>query len=234
MLITLSRQRGSSGDEIAARLARALGLTLIDRALIHDAALAAGVPDDLLHRLMYEGQRTLAGQVMDSLGGATHPSSHVAASQMTPLGGIFSPPLPPASIGLEEGVRTIGRVIREVTANGEALVLGQGGQVLLRDHPAACHVLVVAPVERRVARVAAEMGLSPAAARRAVRANDLARADYLARYHNLNWLDPTQYHLVVNTGLLTVEAAVSIIIATCGALGLHKPNLPKPEQKHVD
>jgi cytidylate kinase len=54
--------------------------------------------------------------------------------------------------------------------------------------------------------------LGKRAAENRVKADDRARADYLRRYHGVNWLDPTLYHLVVNTGCLSVEAAVELII----------------------
>jgi cytidylate kinase len=119
--------------------------------------------------------------------------------------------LQPASVGLEEGAKAVGQVIQTVADRGNMLILGQGGQILLRGRPAALHVQVLAPFDQRVARVAARDSLSNAAARQRVRANDLARADYLARYHSANWLDPLLYHLVINTGMVSVEDAVQTI-----------------------
>ncbi len=218
MIVTLSRQLGSHGDVIAARVAGALGLRLVDREHVYGAALAAGVPDDLLHRLMYEGRRTLAGQILDTLGGA--PGAHISmTTPPPPLSGIFSPVLSPASISLEEGVRNVGMVIKDIANRGNILLLGQGGQVWLRDYEGVCHVQIVAPFDQRIACVAERDGLSPAAARRKVRASDIARADYLARYHNLNWLDPLLYHLVINTGRASVEAAVSLIVQAAQIFG---------------
>ena len=49
MIVTISRQMGSGGDEIAAAVAARLDLQIVDRELVHAAALAAGVPADLLN-----------------------------------------------------------------------------------------------------------------------------------------------------------------------------------------
>ena len=98
MIITLSRQLGSGGDAIAARVAAALGLTLVDREYVYQAALAAGVPADLLQKLMYEGQRSLAAEIMDSLGGRPAEAENLCSRQAPPpLLGIFAPMLPPAA-----------------------------------------------------------------------------------------------------------------------------------------
>lgn len=217
MIITLSRQLGSGGDTIAARVAAALGLRLVDRAIIHRAAIAAGVPEVILQQLTYDAQRSLAAEILSSLGG-TLPGATGTGPPPNPLGGIFAPMLPPISISLEEGVRTLGLVIKDIAAQGNVLVLGQGSQVWLRDYQGACHVQVIAPFELRVARVAEREKLSPAAARRRVRSSDQARADYLARYHNVNWLDPLLYHLVINTGQTPLEVGVALIVNAAQAM----------------
>jgi cytidylate kinase len=51
------------------------------------------------------------------------------------------------------------------------------------------------------------------AAQSRVRASDRARFDYLRRYHDADWLDPTLYHLVLNTGRMSIAAAADLIIA---------------------
>jgi Cytidylate kinase-like family len=212
MIVTISRQLGSEGDLIAARVAAALGLLLVDREYICKAALAAGLPAALLQNLMYEGQHSLAGQIMDSLGSTPSELTDRPAPSPGPLEGIFTPMLAPSSINLEDGVRSIGRIITEVARQDDVLVLGQGGQVWLSDRKDACHVQVVAPYNLRIERVATRENLSRAAGRRRVRASDQARAEYLARYHGVNWLDPLLYHYVINTGRTSADIAASLII----------------------
>ena len=218
MIVTLSRQAGCGGDLIAARVAAALGVVLVDRSYIYAAALTAGVPEDLLHKLMYEGERSLAAHIMDTLTG--RPASlSLHTSPAHPLSGIFAPMLQMPSITQEEGVHTVGLVIKGVASRENVLVLGQGAQHVLRGDPGVCHVLVVAPYDVRVQRVADAEKVTVAVARRRVRASDLARDEYLARYHGVNWLDPYQYHLVINTGQTSVDVAVSLIVHAAQEIG---------------
>jgi cytidylate kinase len=212
MIITLSRQMGSYGDEIASQVASELGLLLADRDLIRTAALAVGVAPELLNRLMYEDQRSLTTEMLESLSSAPRQISGLGAVAPSPLGAIFAPILLPASVGLEEGVKAIGAMLRAVADRGNVLFLGQGSQVWLRDHPAALHVQVVAPLEQRAAMIAEQAKVSRSVALRRVRACDSARADYLARYHEANWLDPLLYHLVINTGQMPITDAVATLV----------------------
>lgn len=212
MIVTISRQLGSQGDLIAARVAAALGLLLVDREVTCKAALAAGMPAALLQKLMYEGQHSLAGQIMDSLGSTPPDPNERSVPSPGPLEGIFTPMLTPSGISLEDGVKTIGRIITDLASRGDVLVLGQGGQSWLRGRKNACHVQIIAPYDLRIERVAARENVSRATARRRVRTTDQARAEYLARYHGVNWLDPLLYDYVINTGRRPADAAVALII----------------------
>ncbi len=211
MIVTLSRQLGSEGELIAQRVASALGLEVVDRDFVHTAALAAGIDDDLLHQLMYEGQRTVASEILQSLRTPRSPSAS-AVSASSPLLGVFAPMASAAATNLEDAAQAVGQVIKKIAARDNVLILGQGGRALLQGERHVCHVLVLAPFEVRVARVAKSEKLTLAQARRTVRVSDQARSEYLARYHNSRWIDPLLYHLVINTGVTPFEGAASLIV----------------------
>ena len=109
-------------------------------------------------------------------------------------------------------------VIRGLAQEGNVLIMGRGGQVVLRKHPSALHVQIVAPLAHRVQVVMASQGLSKREAQSRVRASDRARSDYLRRYYDVDWLDPTLYHLIINTGRIPISTAVELIIAAQQAL----------------
>lgn len=50
-----------------------------------------------------------------------------------------------------------------------------------------------------------------------VRASDRSRFDYVRRYHNVDWLDPTLYHLTINSSRASLATAVDLIITTAKA-----------------
>lgn len=228
-VITFSRQLGSHGEDIAVRVARALDLRLIDAGTINQAAQRAGVPRVALAELEHEGERGLANQVLkalrtmpllrstssssESVADEREPTYWGFSSVTIPFTGLFSPTVPPISASLEGYVRMVGLVIRGLAHEGNVLILGRGGQVLLRDHPGALHVQTVAPFAHRVEEIMARHGLPRRDAQNRVRASDRARFDYLRRYHNADWLDPTLYHLVLNADRLTVATAIDLIVA---------------------
>ncbi len=167
MIVTVSRQLGSDGETIARSVAATLGLVVLDREIIWAMALKAGLPADLLQRLMYEGQRNVADEIIQGFGNVTPDVAVTAAGN--PLLGVYAPPVSVDTVSLQDAAREIGRIIKDLALRGNVLVLGQGGQALLQGQPAACHVLFVAPLDARVANVARWHNLSPREARRRVR-----------------------------------------------------------------
>jgi cytidylate kinase len=227
-VITLSRQLGSHGGEIAVQVALALGLRLVDAKTINQAAQTAGVPPEALAELEHEGQRSLANQVLKvlrTMAGLPHVSLHAAAQAETqpaalerptpasPFAGFFSPVAPPISASIDSNVRLVGMVVRGLARMGNVLIVGRGGQVLLRSHPDTLHVQIVAPLPYRIEAVMAKHGLTKREAASRTRDSDRERADYLRRYHNAEWLDPVLYHLAINTGRVSIQTAVDLIIA---------------------
>jgi cytidylate kinase len=247
-VITISRQLGSHGEEIATRVAQILGLRLIDMATINQAAQKAGVPRTALAELESEGQEGWANQVLKALrtmpslpsaarfpapsaGEAEALQPGVAALTM-PFTGLFSPTVPPMSASLEGYVRMVGLVIRGLAREGNVLILGRGGQVLLKNYPNALHIQTVSPLSIRTEVIMARHGLDKREAQHRVRASDHARSDYLRRYHGVHWLDPTLYHLVINTGRVPVATAVDLIIATQQATGQRADSQSADKEKN--
>ena len=112
--------------------------------------------------------------------------------------------------------------IRDAYQVGNVVIVGRGGQALLADQPDVLHVRVVAPDEERIQRVKEELRLARQAfkadievrrdAQDRIAMRDAASAEYLRRFYNIRWDDPQHYHMVLNTGKLSVEQAVDLIL----------------------
>lgn len=218
-IVTLSRQLGAGGSEIAAGVAKALGLRIIDREAIDCAAMEAGVPEIALHELGYEGRRGLMQRILDAL--KTSPAipsivemerrESVLPITMSPRG-IFTPAMPLLSAAMEDYVRIVGMVILNIAKEGNVLIIGRGSQVLLKDNPEALHIKVIAPLPRRVEKLMRTEGITQREATQRILASDQARAEYLRRYYGVNWLDPQLYDLVINTGRISIQTAVQLVV----------------------
>jgi len=220
-IVTISRQLAAGGSEIAAGVAKALGLRIIDRETIDQAAMECGVPEIALHELGYEGRRGLMQRILDAL--KTSPAipsiiemqrrESIAPLAMPPRS-IFTPAMPLLSAAMEEYVRIVGLVIQNMAKEGNILLVGRASQILLRDNPDALHAQIVAPMSLRVQKLMCLEGLKQREAKQRILASDAARADYLRRYYKVNWLDPLLYDLVINTGQITIQTAAQLVVMT--------------------
>jgi len=218
-VVTVSRQLGSGGCEIASRVASELGYRLVDREIIHRAAQDAGVPRIALQEMADEGRKNLVDRVLQSVNAMPPvPSTaeawrrEAAASVARPFGGIFSPAVPPFTVTLKDYVDIVGMVMRDLARQGNVVIAGRGGQVVLRDAADALHVQILAPPRHRAAVLARREGIDEEEAFQRVTASDRARRDYLRRYHRVQWLDPLLYDLVINTVKIPASLAAQIVV----------------------
>ena len=227
-VVTVSRQMASRGCETAAEVARTLGFRLVDREIIHRAAEEAGVPRVALQEIAYEGRRNVVDRILRAVY-AMPPVPRTAeawrresaSSVRQPFGGIFSPAVPSFTVTLKDYVDMVEMVIRDLAREGNVVIVGRGGQVLLRDVPRALHVQILAPVQHRVAVLAQREGIEEQEASEQVRASDQARRDYMRKYHRVDWLDPYLYDVVVNTHRIPPQLAARLIVDTYQQLWPH-------------
>jgi cytidylate kinase len=99
-------------------------------------------------------------------------------------------------------VDAMGPVMREIAKRSPALIVGRGGNRLLRDDPAAFHVRLVATHDFRLRRVMQYHWMREDPARNMLDGNDSIRRRFFEHCFGAHWADPLEYHLILNTGRL--------------------------------
>jgi cytidylate kinase len=115
----------------------------------------------------------------------------------------------------------MGQVMREYAATGEVIIVGRGGQVVLRDYTRVLHVRVQAPVEVRIRNIIKRQKISYDVASDMIRESDRMRARYIKRYYYEDWSNPFLYDIVVNTNRMAVNMAANFICAAATWLVEH-------------
>jgi len=98
------------------------------------------------------------------------------------------------------------------TARSGAVIVGRNGAFILARWPEALHVRLDATAPQRVERAARNHGISPERAAKRQRREDELRADMSIRLYGWDPREPTRYDLVLNTGTLSLDACVEIIV----------------------
>ena len=117
----------------------------------------------------------------------------------------------------------IRRVILEYAQAGNVLIAGRGGQVVLKDFANALHVRIHAPEDLRILRLTERLGLDQKEAERQIHQADKERVRYMKHFYDAKWDDPDLYHLVINTGKVSLDLATQIICDTAQRLARPVP-----------
>ena len=104
------------------------------------------------------------------------------------------------------------RLVEEVAERGDSVIVGRGGQAMLAGRPGVLHVRVVCDPEVRMQRIADRDSMTVEAARVRVTDSDQQREAWHQKYFNIDYRSPYLYHVVVNSGWLSEEAATELIV----------------------
>ncbi len=205
MLITISRQFGAGGTEVAALAAKLLDWTVLDDELVKEIAARAGITPEEAAELE---ERT--------------PSfvERLALSNAFPAPDML---LPAAELIGEPEEAKIARITREVVAEvgrrDRMVLVGRSAAAILARQAGTLHARLVAPREFRIRIAIERRGLAPADAPRVVDETDKNRRRYHREFYGRDWDDPTLYDMVLNTERLGFEGAAQLIAGRARSLG---------------
>jgi len=196
-VLTIEREYGSGGRQIAAALAQRLGWKLWDQALTNEIARQMECDcrvveereekrDPLFHRLLMAFMR----------------GSHE--------GSLNAPRL---KIADAECIREVTeQVVKEAAQCGGCVIVGRGSAYYLEDRHDAFHVFIYAPFHEKVKRLMAE-GKSEREAAQLAETVDRDRAAFIEQYFKVEWPDRHRFHLMVNSAIGETAAVDTILDA---------------------
>ena len=104
----------------------------------------------------------------------------------------------------------LGQLMHELANRGNVVLVGRGGSRILRDHSRAFHLRVVAPLAVRLRRVMEYRWVRENVAKKLIAESDAQRRSFCESYFGVDWADPLEYDLTVNSGRLG-PAAVELV-----------------------
>jgi CMP/dCMP kinase len=210
-VITISRQYGSGGDEIAAQVCEQLGYKYFDKQLMSKIASEVSLAEVQMSDISedtYKGRNFLERLLV--------PSSRVKTAEIRSwtrdTGGGRSVLV--ETLDEEATINLVQATVEAVYKLDNIVIVGRGGQAILQKKPGVLHVRIEAPQEKRLANIQRQEELNEAEARDLIDEKDKAADTYLRRFHTINWNNPLLYHLVINTGKLESAAAAQLICET--------------------
>ncbi|HEX5971227.1 MAG TPA: cytidylate kinase-like family protein [Gemmatimonadaceae bacterium] len=196
-IVTVSRQYGSGGSEVAERVANALGWKLYDNAVVEEVAARLRLtPAEVSAR--EERVPSLVERMASAMA--------LGVPEVMPVVGDM------ATVPSEERmVMVTKRVIEDAVEAGPAVLVGRGAQCMLARRSDALHVYCYAAEEDLIRYVIENLGIPPADAPKKVADMNHQREAYVRLHWKRNWRDVANYDLCVNTASLGVDGAARLV-----------------------
>ena len=195
-VITLSRHFGAGGKTLGAMVAKRLGYVYLDDEIIHLVTEKAQ-SNDWMDALEKES----GGKLLPCISGLVHK-------------GRMEMILDDKKGGVDEVISEdiLQKLLLQIAGEGNAIIVGRGGQYLLRGHKDVFHVLLVADLEDRVQFMEEHYNLSLKKALQVVNRQDKRRQNFYRFLGKTDYDQPDIYHLVLNMSKLSLEKACELLI----------------------
>jgi cytidylate kinase len=194
-IITLDREYGSGGADIARKVAERMGWKLWDQLLTDEIARRLDCDCDEVED--HEEKRDpVFYRLFKSF-----------------VRGSFEGSLDPRrlrTVDTECVRQVVLQILPEIAKEGNCVIVGRGSAYYLGDRPDAFHVFVYAPFQERVRRLR-ETGKSESECIELAETVDRERAEFVKQYFDIEWPDRHRFHLMVNSGM-GEDAAVETIL----------------------
>ena len=188
MIITIGREHGSGGHEIARLLSEALGCACYDKEIVDHAAESSNFSREVLDSFDEKRVSPYVVPVPNyiGMGESFRLNMQVAAAQFD--------------------------AIRALAEEGDGIFVGRCADYVLRNRADLLRVFVQAGEDSRIREMMKRRDLTEEQAKKLIRQVDKDRASYYRYYTDQIWGEAANYDLVVDTGRISIEGAAQTIL----------------------
>lgn len=184
IIISVSREFGSCGHEVAEMIAKDMGLALYDRALLDHIAEEKGMEPELVEKYDEKPRNPFltrrVGEHSNSI------AEHIAQMQF--------------------------EYIKKKADSGESFVIvGRCAETILRNHPGLISIFIVSDREKKILHTKEKFQISEKGAAIKMNRHDLLRKKYHNRHSYFTWGDSRGYDICINSSQLGVEGTAKIL-----------------------
>ena len=183
LIISIGRQFGSGGKDIATRVAERLQIPLYDDALLRQAAVESGIDESVF---MQADEKRALFSFSSVFGGG---------------------------IGREQVFTIQCDTIRNIASRESAVIVGRCANYILRDREMVLNIFITAPMEKRVERIMKKHSLSEEKALALIEKEDKARAQYYNFFTFGEWGRASDYDCCIDSSLLGYEQTAELIVS---------------------
>lgn len=195
MIITIGRQHGSSGREIARLLAEKLNYKCYDKEIVDEAANHSDFSRDLIDAF---DEKRMSAFILHAGGYGLNENFRL---NMQVVSAQFE-------------------AMRNIADKGNCIFVGRCADYILRDHDDLVSVFILGDMDERLKCLERRQGLDEAEARKKIKEVDKDRSSFYRYYSDQTWGDAQNYDMCINSSKLGVEGTVQVILDYIKARGL--------------
>ena len=198
ILITIGRQIGSGGLQVARMVADHFGIELYDKNLLMITARESGIAPEFFAKR--DERPSALGRFARFLGigGPVYADS----GEYSDVGNLSGDDL----FALQS------TVINRIADNGSGVFVGRCADYVLRDRPELFSVFITADEDYRIGKVMERENLTKEEARKFIESSERKRASYYNYYTFKKWGDSSSYDLCLNSSRFGLEKTASLIV----------------------
>lgn len=184
-IISIGREFGSGGHEIAERLSKYYKIPLYDHNLLDQIALQKHVDSEALRE--FDEVRKLHGLSRTVRNMSSSPAENVAQMQFD--------------------------FLKEKAASGESFVaVGRCSERVLKEYPGLITLFINGDMDKKIERVMKIYGLSKDDATALIKTKDRKRKGYHNSHCDTKWGDSRNYELALNSSKIGLDETVKTLI----------------------
>lgn len=195
MIITIGRQHGSSGREIARLLAEKLNYKCYDKEIVDEAANHSDFSRDLIDAF---DEKRMSAFILHAGGYGLNENFRL---NMQVVSAQFD-------------------AMRNIADKGNCIFVGRCADYILRDHDNLVSVFILGDMDERLKCLERRQGLDEAEAKKKIKEVDKDRSSFYRYYSDQTWGDAQNYDMCINSSKLGVEGTVQVILDYIKARGL--------------
>ncbi len=195
-VVTISRHFGAGGHTLGQMLCERFDFRLADASVVDRLARNAKLSPDWLNAMEKEASSPLLSMISTLVSG-----------------GIFykHPGSPAEKDDRQKYIAFLTQIFTAMANEGGYVIVGRGAQFVLKGHPKAIHVLLVADYESRVSFLMGQHKISRSDAEKTIRAREKERTALASRLFEENIDDASLYQIVLNTGTMPYDWVVDTV-----------------------
>ncbi len=184
IVVTVSREPGSGGEEIARKLSEALGWEFYNKQIADEIVTKANVDKGAIHTHDEKAPSDFYDWLSDFMGSG--------------------------SVSSDIYLKGLKSVIAAVAEQGGAVILGRGANFMI-PHDRSVSIRLIAPMSYRVKAIMAKLGTTEKAAKEFIAKREEAQRKFVGKYFNADVSDPNLYDAIFNTALVDKDTIVKEI-----------------------